>query len=638
MEIPYSDITHLTIKENFDQILPLLSIISSSSLEEVTSDNYHLSIGGEEELVARFFKAYENRTIDRLSMLLKNGTDEEVTFDPINNPDECRTYINNCINKFASELPKNKIYQLSFTKFLYRRVRFFVGHYYRFNQTIKQLGSIAMRQMIDEAKALSQINFQDNLYPRVYLVYDPYFSLHLLHVDWNQVSDELKSLFGNHDPLKSTEYRNKDYFAECLAWLIDIRYETFKELIHETKFILTENFAYKIFHVHERKLTKLALIIEGDTGVGKTFLLKFYSLLLNSKYTKNSIENNFMPRLMENSSLFLYQIITDTVENQVNLLNTFLVQIKPKILGLENEDEDANSIHQNLPAALPAVQQEVVPTDTELLTEMKLSLVNYKYDKKILYQIWKTILTVSSEIAMNTTPILIQTLHDYITTEIANYPLIEASSRLKHLLQETLSPTADMSIEIFKEYLFRSQIKPLFYRLLIHPGITEEQLVEFMSPISQLARELPHIEIVIFFDEVNTSSCLGLFKEMFMDGTLHGKKLPKNIFFTAAINPLIKFEENKRVHRRDYLVHELPQSLKHLKVSYGSLESRTLADYIDRKIALFQVHSSNNGGKSMPLEGDFQDRLAASILKAQEFCEEHLGKVFLKFISFWKSI
>ncbi|CAM2730561.1 unnamed protein product, partial [Rotaria socialis] len=62
--------------------------------------------------------------------------------------------------------------------------------------------------------------------------------------------------------------------------------------MNETKFILTENFAYKLFHVHERKLTRLPLIIEGDTGVGKTFLLKFYSLLLNSNVINGPIHAN----------------------------------------------------------------------------------------------------------------------------------------------------------------------------------------------------------------------------------------------------------------------------------------------------------------------------------------------------------
>ncbi|CAM4874703.1 unnamed protein product [Rotaria socialis] len=629
IEVPYTNISGLDVRENFYQILPILSVVSPSTLEEVTDDNYKLSINTEEEVVARFLKALENRTIDRMAEAKRDGNDIAVSFDQLTNVDECRTYIYNCIRKYAPDLPRNKIYELSFTKFLYRRVRFFVGPYYCWNQNIQRLGSIAMEQMINEANSLTQINFRNSYYPRVYLVYDPGFSLHLLHGDWNHVSPDLKSLFNNKDPLQSIEYKNKDYYAECLACLIDIKYETFMKVINETKFILTENFAYKLFHVHERKLTKLALIIEGDTGVGKTFLLKFYSLLLNSKTTRDPLQKNIIPKVSENSHEFLFKIIETMIEKEANILNGFLQSIRPKILGLENDEEnEVELLNQRTMQIqnLPVTTQNDGPVDNVLLADIKKSLKNYQLKKPILYHIWKTILTASTRSGTASIANLIESLHDFVTNELVSYPLIGSSTRLKELLQQVESPSTESSIEIFKEYLFNSQIKPLFYRLLLHPGITEEQLVDFMAPISQLARELPEIEIVVFFDEVNTASCLGLFKEMFMDGTLHGTSLPKNIFFTAAINPAMKIDENtKQIHRSDYIVHDLPQSLKDLKVSYGALESRTLADYIIRKISMFQVTSSATVNKKMPLESYVQDTLADSILKAQEFCEKYLG-------------
>ncbi|CAF3815136.1 unnamed protein product, partial [Rotaria magnacalcarata] len=489
IEVPYSDARGVNVHDNYNQILPIIAIMSPSNVEEITDENYQLFIGEEEELVARFLKAFENKSIDR-----KAAEETSVSFESLTNPDECRTYIYNCIRQYASNLPKDKIYQLSLTKFLYRRFRFFQGFYYCMNETIDNLGSTTMKQMINEAVSLAQVNFRDSNYPRTFLVYDPSFSLHLLHGDWNLVSPELKTLFNNCDPFKSKEYIEKDYYAECLSWVIDIKYQVFMGVVKKTKFILTENFAYKLLHVHERKLTKMALIIEGDTGVG----------------------------LKES---------------------------------------------------------------------------------------------------------LIESLRDYITLKISSDPLLSISSRLANLLEEVYSPTIDMSIEMFKEYLFYSELKSLFYRLLLHPGISEEQVVEFMTPICALARQVPDAEIVVFFDEVNTSSCLGLFKEMFVDRTLHGTSLPENIFFTAAINPFIKIDENTtQVHRSNYIVHDLPQSLKHLKVSYGPLEHSTLANYIVRKIAMFQLSSSKGTGKTMPLEKYFQETLANSILKAQEFCEKNLGQ------------
>ncbi|CAF2053256.1 unnamed protein product, partial [Rotaria magnacalcarata] len=690
IEIPHTDKYHMTIKENFDKILPLLSIISPYTLEEVTDENYQLFINREEELVARFLKAYENRTIDRLMTISSTGKDQPVNFEKLTNHDECREQIYNCMTKYAREIPRNKISELSFTKFLYRRIRFFKGHYYRLNMTSQHLGSTVMKQMIKEAKFLAHIDFRHNNYPRIYLVFDPYFALHLLHDDWNNVSKDLKQLFNNKNPSLANDFKDKDYFAKCLSWLVDIKYDDFIRIMNEIKFILTENFAYKLFHVHERKLTRLPLIIEGDTGVGKTFLLKFYSLLLNSNIINGPIhvnidsiddhavsddENsdstddndvpthaNIAPHILERTSLWLLTIIINNIlKNEPNLLNEFLKRVKPKLMELDDEQVDQpevpNPYHQFVPQfqdtdddddddknspndiLIPHELQRVVPTpvvpevrpavqviDLPLLEKIKSSLGKLEYNSDTLLYIWKTIMIISSENAMNTTQQLIIALHTHVTSQLTSYPLAEASFQLQTLLTDSHSPTVQKSIEIFYEYLMHTQTKPLFYRLLLHPGVTEEQLENFLSPIRQLARELSHVEFVVFFDEVNTASCLGLFKEMFMDRTLHGHSLPKNIFFTAAINPSIKLSDDTIVHRQNYLVHQLPQALENLKVSYGALEPASLKEYIDKKIAKFRINSLNNSQKVMPLEEYAQEMLAESILNAQHFCEKYLGQ------------
>ncbi|CAF1429735.1 unnamed protein product [Didymodactylos carnosus] len=133
--------------------------------------------------------------------------------------------------------------------------------------------------------------------------------------------------------------------------------------------------------------------------------------------------------------------------------------------------------------------------------------------------------------------------------------------------------------------------KLLFYRMLLHPDVTEEHLGKFMKPIIELANDLPQAELVVFFDEVNTSSCIGFFKEMFMD--------------------------------RSIQVHQLPQSLEHLKCCYGTLPNIQLEDYIKRKISMFEIYLNN---KSMPLETYAQETLCHCIIRAQEFCTKHLSE------------
>ncbi|CAF1618384.1 unnamed protein product [Didymodactylos carnosus] len=191
------------------------------------------------------------------------------------------------------------------------------------------------------------------------------------------------------------------------------------------------------------------------------------------------------------------------------------------------------------------------------------------------------------------------------------------------------------NIQLFKEYVNFTNVKPLFYRLLLHPGITELSLEEFMKQTVALARQLQVvenkqniIEIVVFFDEVNTSSRLGSFKEMFMDRSLRGQLLPNNIFFTAAINSYSERNQAKPatdqsniIQRRDYLVHDLPQTLQFLKCSYSTLPISQSRMYVERNIEMYHVKCIQN----MPLEEYTRDTLCNAILDAQEFCLKRLG-------------
>lgn len=697
IEIPHTNRNGTKIRDNHAKILPILSILSPSTIDEVTDENYPLFMGEEEELVARFLKAYETSAIDRMLTYDDDDNEQPVSFERLTDSNECRFYINNCLNKYAREFSNSKVLQLSFIKFLHRRFLFFNSAYYKMNEQHQFLGSSLMAQMINEAKSLARIDFKTNDYPRMFLVYDPYFSLHLLHDDWSRVPKELQQIFHSSDPLLGKEFTDKNQYAKCLSWVIDIKYSDFERIMNETKFILTENFAYKIFHVHERKLTKLPLIIEGETGVGKTFLLKFYSLLLNSKVVDGALQDNIAPRILDRTSLWLVEtIITEILEDDSNLLNKFLQRIKVKLTQVgktettnfnndehddndlfeaendlshsleiyklernDNNDEnpsascsfpdDDNSQHTNedehelTDISLSLESKEQAPSkprlvqviDIDLLLEIKDSLQNFKYDNRVLRHIWGAILTVSNQNSDGITQKLIKELYRYVRSCLATFPLIEPSSQLEDLLAETSLPSVHTCIKIFNEYLLFTRMKPLFYRLLLHPGVTEEQLEQFLSPVTKLAHQLPNVELVVFFDEINTSSCLGLFKEIFIDRALHGSDLPRNIFFTGAINPAIKIEnKDKQVLRTDYIVHQLPESLENLKVSYGVLESKTLKAYIKKKIAMFEIESGKDTGEKMPLDPYSQQVLSSSILSAQEFCETHLGIAFTIQVSF----
>ena len=51
--------------------------------------------------------------------------------------------------------------------------------------------------------------------------------------------------------------------------------------IDESAYVLTLDFALKMLNIHERAMCGVPLIIEGETGVGKTALIEMLSKLWN---------------------------------------------------------------------------------------------------------------------------------------------------------------------------------------------------------------------------------------------------------------------------------------------------------------------------------------------------------------------
>ena len=53
------------------------------------------------------------------------------------------------------------------------------------------------------------------------------------------------------------------------------------KIIDENNYVLTLDYALKMINIHERRECGMSVIIEGETGVGKTELLKMLSKLWN---------------------------------------------------------------------------------------------------------------------------------------------------------------------------------------------------------------------------------------------------------------------------------------------------------------------------------------------------------------------
>ena len=84
---------------------------------------------------------------------------------------------------------------------------------------------------------------------------------------------------------KQDQKRLHSYLSNALNVKLDTRGEI--SLIRERHYVLTRDFAFKMLNIHERKECGMPVIIEGETGVGKTFLLELLSSLWNDSWIRH---------------------------------------------------------------------------------------------------------------------------------------------------------------------------------------------------------------------------------------------------------------------------------------------------------------------------------------------------------------
>lgn len=74
----------------------------------------------------------------------------------------------------------------------------------------------------------------------------------------------------------------KEYL--CIALYENSHRATFEELealLHKNNYILTLDFVLKMLKIHERRKCRIPVVIEGETGVGKTALIEMLSQFWN---------------------------------------------------------------------------------------------------------------------------------------------------------------------------------------------------------------------------------------------------------------------------------------------------------------------------------------------------------------------
>jgi len=173
--------------------------------------------------------------------------------------------------------------------------------------------------------------------------------------------------------------------------------------------------------------------------------------------------------------------------------------------------------------------------------------------------------------------------------------------------------------------------------LNVHGGLTSQQIVRWVEDAANSDSEgNPNKRKVLFFDEVNTSGCLDLFKEIICDRSMRGVQLADNILIVAACNPYrFKKEEAKRLEQIGL---QIAVKKHHLEAVGGWREHARMTRASQADGLVYRVHALPDsildhvydfGALSKQKEFQYLCQMVDNVTDDSELCREFSGLIKL---------
>ena len=557
---------------NFLALVPFLKYVGRQ--HHVKQDD-PLDITDDMQLVCKYLKALKNPK--HINRLYRRNRQVKFSTDPDLDYQTCHQLLQEAME---DHVRKNKIMQELFVKYMKRRCKVLENlPGFNFNQgegfavdkktgkqkrcDTKQLGSTLLSTMLREVNSFCHPDIQEDwkLHSHQQLVYDvknESGSILFLSINPDKLdSDEREKLEKVGIEIPSVrDLKSRQLLDEYLARALNVDQEAYQvppkgqskyglAQIDEAKYVLTVDYAVKMLNIHERRMCGVPVVIEGETGVGKTALLQMLSRLWNKS-------------LMRSRRIALDSIaeILQMRAGAVHAADDFEVR-------WDSEDVKA-AIH-----VASCINTGTTP-DREFVN--KVCSISWEDIRKVL-------LDAVVDPSMS--------LFDIDKTVITNAKDHNASLHTARLLEAFLS----------------AHVMNTFHKLNVHAALTPKDFHQFFTPIFKQAEELQKLTmersgeqpptVVVFLDEINTSSCMGVIKELLVDRSVDGGLVPANVFLVAACNPhrgssavICKSSKRDDWVLGSYYVRPLPPTLRFLVWDYGALDESQEHDYIQEKITM----------------------------------------------------
>lgn len=184
----------------------------------------------------------------------------------------------------------------------------------------------------------------------------------------------------------------------------------------------------------------------------------------------------------------------------------------------------------------------------------------------------------------------------------------------------TVVDTTDGLIQLISEYLSCKFHTP-FYRIHMHYKLTAEEFKGHILKIENLVKvtqSYGNSKVVVFVDELNATSILGLVKEVFVDNSIDGNRLHPSVLWVGAMNPpggafnlkspIGSFDINT-TNLPDFIVRTVPPSFSFLTLHFNPYTKREEDVYISKLLS----------NTALGLDYKKIQSMKTILVKAQEF-------------------
>jgi len=144
------------------------------------------------------------------------------------------------------------------------------------------------------------------------------------------------------------------------------------------------------------------------------------------------------------------------------------------------------------------------------------------------------------------------------------------------------------------KFFVENVLRESFSIIYIHSGITVSDIKTLLEQAKQKAKNFTDRKVWVFFDEFNTSDCMGEIVTILCERKFENEKLPENIIFVGACNPYrikaeMNFKENVGIKKlsgsqnKSQLVHmvkPLPDKAIEFVWDFGVLKSNEIREYV----------------------------------------------------------